>query len=90
LWSEGALFLETSSLTGSNVETPFMLASRSILLSIASGSLDPSTPGSGVSYGESAALRRTNSGGTGISRFSFAESGRGGPRGLKERLGGCC
>uniref|UniRef100_A0A0W0F5N3 Ras-domain-containing protein n=1 Tax=Moniliophthora roreri TaxID=221103 RepID=A0A0W0F5N3_MONRR len=43
-------FLEASSLTGDNVEAPFMLAARSILLSIESGALDPEKAGSGVSY----------------------------------------
>jgi Ras-related protein Rab-4B len=43
-----------------------MLAARSILLSIESGSLDPDAAGSGVSYGDRA-LRRVNS----SSRLSF-------------------
>lgn len=59
-------FLEASSLTGDNVEAPFMLAARSILLSIESGILDPEKAGSGVSYGDRA-LRRVNS----SSRLSF-------------------
>lgn len=59
-------FLETSSLTGENVEAPFLLAARSILLSIESGALDPDKVGSGVSYGDRA-LRRVNS----SSRLSF-------------------
>ncbi|KAF8642350.1 hypothetical protein AX16_009619 [Volvariella volvacea WC 439] len=41
------LFLEASSLTGENVEAPFLLAARAILLAIESGSLDPEKPGSG-------------------------------------------
>nr|AOC97471.1 Rab family protein [Volvariella volvacea] len=60
------LFLEASSLTGENVEAPFLLAARAILLAIESGSLDPEKPGSGVSYGDRA-LRRVNS----SSRLSF-------------------
>ncbi|GLB36123.1 putative rab subfamily of small GTPases [Lyophyllum shimeji] len=40
-------FLEASSLTGDNVEAPFLLAARSILLSIESGALDPEKAGSG-------------------------------------------
>ncbi|THH19732.1 hypothetical protein EW146_g1489 [Bondarzewia mesenterica] len=40
-------FLETSSLTGDNVEAPFLLAARSILLSIESGALNPEKVGSG-------------------------------------------
>jgi Ras-related protein Rab-4B len=50
-----------------------MLAARSILLSIESGSLDPDAAGSGVSYGDRA-LRRVNS----SSRLSFGSlsSGR--------------
>ncbi|KAJ7900314.1 ras family-domain-containing protein [Mycena olivaceomarginata] len=53
-------FLEASSLTGDNVEAPFLLAARSILLSIESGALDPEKAGSG-------SLRRVNS----SSRLSF-------------------
>src|SRR5882762_2388120 len=59
-------FLEASSLTGDNVEAPFLLCARSILLSIESGALDPEKAGSGVSYGDRA-LRRVNS----SSRLSF-------------------
>ncbi|TFK77129.1 ras-domain-containing protein [Pluteus cervinus] len=59
-------FLEASSLTGDNVEAPFLLAARAILLSIESGILDPEKAGSGVSYGDRA-LRRVNS----SSRLSF-------------------
>ena len=53
-------------MTGDNVEAPFLLAARSILLSIESGALDPEKAGSGVSYGDRA-LRRVNS----SSRLSF-------------------
>jgi hypothetical protein len=63
-------FLEASSLTGDNVEAPFMLVARSILLSIESGQLDPEKAGSGVSYGDRA-LRRINSN----SRLSFGSFG---------------
>jgi len=59
-------FLEASSLSGDNVEAPFLLCARSILLSIESGALDPEKAGSGVSYGDRA-LRRVNS----SSRLSF-------------------
>ncbi|KAJ3523889.1 hypothetical protein NM688_g8651 [Phlebia brevispora] len=45
-------FLEASSLTGDNVEAPFLLCARSILLAIESGALDPEKAGSGVSYGD--------------------------------------
>ncbi|THV07752.1 ras-domain-containing protein [Dendrothele bispora CBS 962.96] len=69
-------FLEASSLTGDNVEAPFMLAARSILLSIESGALDPEKAGSGVSYGDRA-LRRVNS----SSRLSFGSLSGGRRRG---------
>ncbi|PVG02417.1 ras-domain-containing protein [Serendipita vermifera] len=62
-------FLETSALNGDNVEAPFLLAARSILLSIESGQLDPEKPGSGVSYGDRG-LRRISS----SSRMSFLGS----------------
>lgn len=68
----GVHFIETSSLTGENVEAPFLLAARSILLSIESGVLDPEKAGSGVSYGDRA-LRRINS----SSRLSFGSSSSG-------------
>ena len=58
--------METSALSGDNVEAPFLLAARSILLSIESGQLDPEKQGSGVSYGDRG-LRRISSG----SRMSF-------------------
>lgn len=53
-------------MTGDNVEAPFLLVARAILLSIESGALDPEKAGSGVSYGDRA-LRRVNS----SSRMSF-------------------
>jgi Ras-related protein Rab-4B len=59
-------FLEASSLTGDNVEAPFLLTARAILLAIESGALDPEKAGSGVSYGDRA-LRRVSS----ASRLSF-------------------
>lgn len=84
-------FLEASSLTGENVEAPFLLCARSILLAIESGTLDPEKAGSGVSYGDRA-LRRVNS----SSRLSFGSLSGGRKRGsVKFRLplpgrGKCC
>ncbi|KAG8934635.1 Ras- protein Rab-4B [Tulasnella sp. 418] len=80
-------FIETSCLTGENVEAPFALAARSVLLAIESGSLDPEKPGSGVSYGDRS-LRRVSS----SSRLSET-LGLSRRRGLKGRLGlggKCC
>lgn len=57
------LFMEASSLSGENVEQPFILLARSILLAIESGKLDPERPGSGVSFGERS-LRRVSSWGS--------------------------
>ena len=54
------------------MEAPFLLAVRSILLSIESGILDPEKAGSGVSYGDRA-LRRVNS----SSMLSFGSMGGG-------------
>ncbi|GAA5897192.1 hypothetical protein JCM8208_003751 [Rhodotorula glutinis] len=61
-WAQdnGALFVETSSRRGDNVEQPFILLARAILLAVESGKLDPDKAGSGVSYGERA-LRRISS-----------------------------
>jgi len=84
-------FLEASSLSGDNVEAPFLLCARSILLSIESGALDPEKAGSGVSYGDRA-LRRVNS----SSRLSFGSLSGGRRRGtVKIKLplpgmGRCC
>jgi len=87
-------FLETSSLTGDNVEAPFLLAARSILLSIESGALDPEKAGSGVSYGDRALQRVSSS-----SRLSFGSLSGGRRRGpgklrLKDLVPGagrrCC
>ena len=74
--SKGIRIMEVSSLTGENVEAPFMFAAQQILLAIESGELDPEKSGSGVSYGDRA-LRRINS----SSRFSFGSSGSGTKRG---------
>jgi len=63
---QGIHFIETSSVTGDNVDAPFRLAARAILLAIESGQLDPERAGSGVSYGDRQ-LRRISS----ASRFSF-------------------
>lgn len=83
-------FLEASSLSGENVEAPFLLCARSILLAIESGILDPEKAGSGVSYGDRA-LRRVNS----SSRLSFGSlSGTRRKSTVKLRLPGsggrCC
>ncbi|CAH1262531.1 RAB4A [Branchiostoma lanceolatum] len=51
------MFLETSALTGENVEEAFLKCSRSILTKIESGELDPDRMGSGIQYGD-ASLRR--------------------------------
>ena len=50
--SKGIRIMEVSSLTGENVEAPFMFAAQQILLAIESGELDPEKSGSGVSYGD--------------------------------------
>nr|AIC33797.1 PLN03108 [Puccinia cf. psidii AE-2014] len=80
------LFLETSSWTGESVSSPFLLLTRSILLSIESGRIDPSRPGSGISYGERALKRVASwSGGSG-SGFEVGGSGRG----FKKMKSKCC
>ncbi|GAA6040232.1 hypothetical protein JCM8097_004196 [Rhodosporidiobolus ruineniae] len=75
--ANNALFVETSSKTGDNVEQPFILLARAILLAIETGKLDPDKAGSGVSYGERA-LRR-------VSSFTGSLNGVGGGR-----FGKCC
>jgi Ras-related protein Rab-4B len=66
----GLLYVETSSVTGENTPTPFVLAARSILQSVDSGTLDPDSAGTGVSYGERQ-LRTVGSN----SRLSYAFGG---------------
>ncbi|KJE92015.1 small GTP-binding protein Rab4 [Capsaspora owczarzaki ATCC 30864] len=46
------LFLETSALTGENVDEVFMKCGRNILSKIESGELDPEKMGSGIQYGD--------------------------------------
>jgi len=53
------MFLETSAVTGENVDEAFLKCSRSILTKIEAGELDPERMGSGIQYGNSA-LRKTN------------------------------
>ncbi|KAN0100590.1 Ras family domain containing protein [Tylopilus felleus] len=99
-WSEaskwaaenGVHFLEASSLTGDNVEAPFLLAARSILLSIESGVLDPEKAGSGVSYGDRALRRVTSSSHLSFGSLSGARRRRSGRIRLGNWLpsGGCC
>lgn len=52
-------FLETSALTGENVEEVFSKCTRSILTKIDAGELDPDRVGSGIQYGN-ASVRRTS------------------------------
>ncbi|XP_078287085.1 ras-related protein Rab-4B [Rhinoraja longicauda] len=51
------IFLETSALTGENVEEAFLKCARTILNKIESGELDPERMGSGIQYGD-ASLRQ--------------------------------
>uniref|UniRef100_A0A8C5GA70 Ras-related protein Rab-4 n=1 Tax=Gouania willdenowi TaxID=441366 RepID=A0A8C5GA70_GOUWI len=51
------MFLETSALTGENVEEGFLKCARLILNKIESGELDPERMGSGIQYGD-ASLRQ--------------------------------
>lgn len=85
-------FLEASSLTGDNVEAPFLLAARSILLSIESGILDPEKAGSGVSYGDRALRRVTSSSHLSFGSLSGARRRRSGKLRLKNWApsGKCC
>ncbi|XP_075771661.1 ras-related protein Rab-4B [Pelodiscus sinensis] len=46
------MFLETSALTGENVEEAFLKCARNILNKIESGELDPERMGSGIQYGD--------------------------------------
>lgn len=61
------LFTETSSLTGENVDVPFVLCARQILLDVEAGRLDPARADAGVAYGERALYTHGSE-----SQFSFA------------------
>jgi len=69
-------YLESSSLTSFQTTLPFLFLTRSILLAIESGALDPEKPGSGVSYGDRS-LRRV---GSSMSMWSGRSSGDYGER----------
>jgi len=79
-------FVESSSLTGDNVEAPFALAARSVLLAIESGALDPEKPGCGVSYGDRS-LRRISSGSRLSVQLGISEGRK---RGMFAKGGKCC
>lgn len=55
-WADehGALFAETSCVSGEHVEEPFVRGTQAVLLAIESGRLDPERVDSGVSYGDRA------------------------------------
>ncbi|WFD41134.1 uncharacterized protein MJAP1_004129 [Malassezia japonica] len=63
------LFTETSSLNGENVQVPFVLGARAVLLAIESGRLNPERADSGIAYGEGAERQHVSE-----SPFSFADS----------------
>lgn len=46
------MFLETSALTGGNVEESFLRCARSIVSKIAAGTIDPDKMGSGIQHGD--------------------------------------
>ncbi|WFD34175.1 hypothetical protein MCUN1_001012 [Malassezia cuniculi] len=50
--ANGLLFVETSSVTGENVELPFVLSAQAVLLAIDNGTIFPESPESGISYGD--------------------------------------
>ncbi|KAJ9094283.1 hypothetical protein QFC21_006109 [Naganishia friedmannii] len=83
-WAEqnNVLFVETSSITGTNAAQPFLLIGQSIIVLMKDGVIDPDVAGTGVSYGERqlrAVGASGSSGGTGFgSRFSFASDTTGG------------
>ncbi|CAO1620449.1 unnamed protein product [Jaminaea pallidilutea] len=70
--SEGLPLVETSSLTGDNVQSPFELCARGVLDLVQGGVVNPDEQGSGVSYGDRA-LR------PGHSRSSSTTTTAGGP-----------
>ncbi|CAJ0952354.1 unnamed protein product [Ranitomeya imitator] len=58
------MFLETSALTGENVEEAFLKCARTILSKIDSGELDPERMGSGIQYGEASPRHAKHTHGT--------------------------
>lgn len=63
----GALFTEVSSFTGENVQVPFELAARSLLLGIEAGRINPDEADTGIFYGGPSTSR-------GRSHFSLADT----------------
>lgn len=53
------MFLETSAMTGENVEEAFLKCSRTISTKIEAGELDPERMGSGIQYGNASTLRKS-------------------------------
>ena len=51
------MFLETSAMTGENVEEAFLQCAKTILSKIETGELDPNKLGSGIQHGDSAIKR---------------------------------
>ncbi|KAE8585665.1 hypothetical protein XENTR_v10021398 [Xenopus tropicalis] len=58
------MFLETSALTGENVEEAFLKCARTILSKIESGELDPERMWSGIQYGDASPRHAKHSHGT--------------------------
>lgn len=58
------MFLETSAKTGENVEEAFLKCSKTILVKIENGELDPDRIGSGIQYGDSGSRKLGTAKGT--------------------------
>ncbi|KAI9138404.1 ras family-domain-containing protein [Paraphysoderma sedebokerense] len=83
------MFLETSALSGENVDEVFLKTARTILTRIETGQIDPEKMNSGIQYGNSS-LRRSrslqNTSGSRTNGFKlFGSGGTGG-----SRSDGCC
>lgn len=70
------LFIETSALTGENVEEVFLKCAKTILTKIETGELDPEKMGSGIQYGD-ATLKRLSRKRAAAARGSTAAASRG-------------
>jgi small GTP-binding protein len=81
-------YIEASSLNDFQTELPFLLLARSILLAVESGTLDPESPGSGISYGDRT-LRRIRSGSR-LSTLVGSSSNRGVRLSLTKMTPSCC
>ena len=81
------LFIETSGVSGVNVDIPFTLAAQAVLLAIENGTICPEQPDSGISYGDGMLYR--HSGGS-FSGLIDPDQSRGSGIHMRDHPRRCC